>query len=151
MIALAGVIVAAAAHLTLRWLGRTEDPRIVVFWFQVSVTVVMGVVLMLTQGAIALPPNHLWFPLLGIALCATLGQLALTRAYQVEQAATVAAASYIGPIYAIVGDVFFFDGWPSLQICVGGALVVLAGLFVSLRWETEERRLARGEVRDGLK
>ena len=150
MIALAGVIVAAAAHLTLRWLGRTEDPRTVVFWFQVSVTLVMGAVLLFTQGSISLPPSHLWPPLVGIAICATLGQLALTRAYQVEQAATVAAASYIGPIYAVIGDVLFFDGWPSLQVFVGGGLVVLAGLFVSLRWETEAQRSARGKASDGL-
>ena len=150
LIALAGVVVAAGAHLSLRWLGRTEDPRTVVFWFQVSIALVMGVLLWVGGDGIALPPGHLWLPLCGIAVCATLGQLALTRAYQVERAVTVAVASYIGPVYAVVGDVLFFGGWPTVQVFIGGAFVVGSGVFVAFRWESEAERSERGQVRDGL-
>jgi drug/metabolite transporter (DMT)-like permease len=137
LIAVAGVLVSAAAHLTLRWLGRTEEPLIVVFWFQVAVVVVMGAVLLLVEGTIPLPPSHLWLQLTGIAVCATLGQVALTRAFKADRAGIVAAASYIGPVFAVIGDALFFAGWPTPQVWLGGGLVVCAGLFVAVKREPE--------------
>jgi drug/metabolite transporter (DMT)-like permease len=66
--------------------------------------------------------------LVGCALSASAGQLFLTEAYRAERAARVAAASYVGPVWALVADVVVFGVWPRAEALVGGAIIVGAGL-----------------------
>ena len=54
----------------------------------------------------------------------------MTRAYQLDKASTVAAASYAGPLFAVVGDILFFAAWPDAWALGGGALIVLAGAWL---------------------
>ena len=66
--------------------------------------------------------------LFGIAVTATLGQLLLTSAYRHAQAAIVAAASYVSPIWGLAADLVIFSVFPPLSAILGGAVIVAAGL-----------------------
>jgi drug/metabolite transporter (DMT)-like permease len=125
----------AAAHLCLRVLGRTEQPAAVVFAFQTAVGAIAFGWLGAT-GTLRLPPTELWPYVLGAGLFATGGQLLMTEAYRQERAAVVAAASYTGPVWGVLGDVLFFAALPSGWDWVGGALIVAAGL--ALVWRRVE-------------
>ena len=78
--ALGATVASAFAHTFLRALGRTDRPAAVVFWFQAVVTVYAFGALMVLDGAVTLPPPHLWGLLLAIGVVGTAGQIALTRA-----------------------------------------------------------------------
>jgi drug/metabolite transporter (DMT)-like permease len=131
--ALGSVMLSAGAHLCLRGLGRTEHTRVIVFWFHASVAVLAAVVIWLSGSGFRLPHSNVWPSLVGVAVAATAGQLLMTRAYAIERAPTVAAASYTGPLWAIMGDVLVFGNWPGTNAWLGGALVLAASVWLVVR------------------
>lgn len=127
---LGGAAMSALAHLFVRSLGQAENPDAVVFWFQVAALGLALSALLLTRGEVPLPPLALLPHLLGIGVLATLGQVAMTRAYSVEKASVVAAASYASPLWGLAGDVLVFGEWPTGRAIAGGALIVGGGLLL---------------------
>ena len=130
--ALGSVLLSAGAHLCLRGLAG-ESARAVVFWFHAAVAVLGAGATLVTEGALELPAAPLWPWLVGVAAAATAGQLLMTRAYAVEVAPTVAAATYTGPVWALLGDVLVWDAWPAPRAWIGGAMVVTASIWLVLR------------------
>ena len=127
--AVMAAIFSAHAHIFIRRL-RMEHPGIIVLWFQCGTGILSLVACLLTLGTIPLPPNHLWLPLAGVGLMATLGQLLMTLAYKRTKAATVAIASYAGPLVAVGADVVAFNVFPTWNVYVGGSIVVLTGVML---------------------
>ena len=131
--ALSAAACSAVAHTTLRALGPTEDPRVVVFWFQIAVglAALVGVG---TGGGMPLPTAAGgWAVVLGIGACAAAGQLLMTRAYQLDRAARVAAASYTAPLFGFLADAAWFGQAPGWHATIGAVLVVAGGGLVVLR------------------
>ena len=120
----------AVAHTALRALGATDDPRTTVFWFQVAAALFATGLVGITGVELQSPPLAHLPILLGIGLFAVSGQLLLTAAYQAEHAPTVAAASYVGPLFGFVIDVIVFGLVPSWLDGLGTAIVIAAGLLL---------------------
>lgn len=132
--ALAGAVFSAGAHVALRVLGRTDHPALVVFSFQAGlVPLSLLLHLAVSGGAPALPSPALWGPLAGIGLCAFLGQTLMTRAYQLDRAAPVAAAAYTSPLWALLADLVVWHATPGWTTIVGGGVIVAAGMLVVWR------------------
>lgn len=119
----------AGAHIAVRKLGQTDEPAVLVFWFQ-AVVVVLGFAALGVRGGVPLPDASLWPWLLGAGVTATAGQILMTGAYKAEKAATVAAASYSGPVWGLLGDALFFATLPGPHELIGGAIIVAAGLWL---------------------
>ena len=90
-------------------------------------------VMVSTGGLPAIPPVSLWGWLLGVGGFATVGQLLLTRAYALDRAGVVAAASNISPLWAVLIDLALFATWPSTTALLGGALILTASLGLVFR------------------
>ena len=121
----------ACAHVTVRALMRTDDPRIVVFYFQVGSMLVALVAVFLFTGQLpGIPSSDIFLPMLGVGLTSVGGQILMTFAYRADRAPIVAAASYSGVFFSVVIDIVYFGLFPGANIWVGGALVVGAGLWL---------------------
>ena len=129
LFAVLAAVFSAHAHVFIRRL-REEHSGIIVLWFQGGSGVLAMMACLLTLGTIPLPPSHLWLPLVGVGLMATLGQLLMTLAYKRAKAATVAIASYAGPLVAVGADVVAFSVFPTLNVYVGGSIVIFAGVLL---------------------
>lgn len=133
MWAVSAACCSSVAHTTLRALGPTEDSRVVVFWFQLA-TGAGALLLLPVEGGMHLPPAPwAWATVLGVGVFAALGQLLMTRAYQVERAARVAAASYAAPLFGFLSDVVFFGNTPGPHALFGAVLVLCGGALVLRR------------------
>jgi len=145
MWAAGGALFSALAHVSLRALGRTEDARTVVFWFQASLLPFSLLALSFAPSA-PLPDFH--WPLIAalgsIGITAVLGQLLMTQAYKLDRASLTAAASYTGPLWAYLVDYAVFGVIPTPLGLVGGAMVVSAGLYLVFAGDTpaDSSRLA---------
>ncbi|MEM1418784.1 MAG: DMT family transporter [Myxococcota bacterium] len=127
--ALAATTFSACAHVCVRRLGATEDPRALVLWFQLGAfSLAMSVLSVAGEAPTRLPPSHLWLPLAAVGLFATLGQIAMTEAYRTDQASRVAAASYAAPVFGMLGDLVIFGTLPTLWAALGALVVIAAGL-----------------------
>ncbi len=124
--AIAAACCSAVAHTSLRALGATDDPRTVVLWFQGSVAVISGVAMVLGQPR--LPMGSEWLVLGAIGLLALVGQLMMTRAYQLDTAPRVSAATYVAPLLGFLADITVFATVPGWEAVAGAGLVIGAGM-----------------------
>lgn len=132
-IAVAAAVFSASAHTLVRRLGATERPAAVVFWFQAAVLPLALIGVVVTGVEPVLPSGERLLQLAGVGGFATLGQLWMTRAYQLDTAARVAAVSYAQPVLAVLIDVAIFGLIPGPNAWLGGALVVASGLWLLVR------------------
>lgn len=130
--ALASSLFSSGAHIALRAL-KDERSEAVVFWLQIYVFIAALVLAFAIQGGVAIPSPSMWPALAGVGLFAAAGQLLMTRAYALDTASRVAAVRFVGPVWGIALDVLFFGGWPAIHVWIGGAIVVTAGLVVTIK------------------
>jgi len=133
--ALGAAVLSAGAHTALRAL-KDDSSAAVVFWFQAGVMILAGAWIFLRGDGLSVPSAGIWPAVLAVGLLATAGQLLMTYAYAKDTASSIAAVRFIGPVWGIAGDVLFFGGWPAMHVWIGGAIVVGAGLAVTLQPKT---------------
>ena len=124
LVALVSGVLSAFAYLAVRGLRTSASPDGVVFWFALFCTVVTLPFAAAELPQLALPEA---LAIVGVGICAGVGQTGMTRAYQAARAAYIGAFSYatvlIGGIY---GWMFFQQSlvWGD---AIGAALIVRSG------------------------
>ncbi|MDP2835298.1 MAG: DMT family transporter [Pseudomonadota bacterium] len=122
-------VMAAFAYIHVRRLGRLGEPEWrTVFWF--AVVCALGASLLTSldggwHGAAAV--EHVGL-LLGVGLFATLGQLAMTRAYRKGDTVVVAAFAYSTVVFGGILDTLIFDMAMPISAWIGMLITVLAGI-----------------------
>jgi drug/metabolite transporter (DMT)-like permease len=128
LLALAGALLSACAYVSVRALGRTEHPLVIVFYFPL-VAVPLSLPLVLLNPVWPTPVELLW--LLGVGVFTQLGQVFLTSSLVALPAARATAISYVQVAFAGLWGWLLFgelvDGWT-----VAGAALVLAATLISL-------------------
>ena len=129
LLAIAGAVLSACAYVSVRALGRTEHPLVIVFYFPL-------VGLLLTAPLVMLQPvwPTAWeaLALVGVGLFTQLGQLGVTNGLLWMPAARATALSYGHvPLAALWGWLFFGEALdPDTAMAAG---LVLAATLLSLR------------------
>ena len=124
LVALVSGVLSAFAYLAVRGLRTSASPDGVVFWFALFCTVVT-----LPFAAAELPQLALLeaLAIVGVGICAGVGQTGMTRAYQAVRAAYIGAFSYAT---VLIGGIY---GWLRFQQslvwgdAIGAALIVGSG------------------------
>ena len=143
VVALGAGCAGALAMVSLRGLAK-ETPEAVVVHFSAIATGVMGgasAVHLVTVGA----PRGVTLTEVGCVLAmgvtATLGQLAITRAYALDKAARVGAAGWIQIVIALAIDALVFHRWPVPMAFAGIAMLLASGALLVDDARRDERRL----------
>lgn len=89
--------------------------------------------------------DRLW--LIALGLNSGLVGYALSQAYRLADAATVAPFEYIGLPLAVMWGWLIWSDLPVWEVWLGMALIAGSGLFVFLREHQKARRIARAEVK----
>lgn len=122
-------VMAAFAYIHVRKLGRLQEPEWrTVFWFALVCALGAGVLASVDggwHGVFSLDQAAL---LLALGVFATLGQLAMTRAYRIGQTVVVASFAYSTVVYASLLDVLIFKVEMPIMAWVGICFTVLAGV-----------------------
>jgi len=134
LIALSSSMITAMAYMQVRKLGLAGEPENrVVFYFTVM-NLLAGIVgVYLTAGS----GGPVWHPidnprsimlLLGIGVCATSAQIAMTRAYRLGNTLVVANLQYTGIVFSsiwgvfVFGDVFSWHSWAGIGIILASGI-----------------------------
>ena len=129
LLAVAGALLTALAYVSVRALGRSEDPLVVIFYFPL-VGLVLTLPLVLLNPILPTGPELV--ALGGVGLFTQLGQLGLTKGLMGLPAARATALSYVQVPLASLWGLWFFHDQPSPDSLVA-ALLVLAATVISLR------------------
>ena len=87
------------------------------------------------------PPGHVWLPVIALAVCTTLGNIALTGAFREWDASAVVGLDFIRlPLAALLAWLIFTER-PDPWAWIGGA-VIIAGLVYSARHSARSYGLA---------
>ncbi len=123
-------LLAGVAYVHVRTLGRLQEPEWrTVFWFS-AVSAAGAALFSSIEGWNADPLPH-WPLLLALGLSATLGQLAMTRAYRRGRTAVVAAFAYSTVVFSSLLDVLIWKEEIVASAWAGMALTVAAGIWAA--------------------
>lgn len=122
-VALAGALMSAGAYVTVRELGRTEDPVVIVLWFAAIAT--LGAI-PFTAVRPVFPTPMEWLALLGIGVVTQIAQVFMTRGLRDERAGRAMAVAYMQIVFAAIWGALFFAEFPDLW-GFAGALLIVAG------------------------
>nr|WP_315856760.1 DMT family transporter [Cyanobium sp. To12R1] len=136
LIAVTGALFTALAYVSVRSLGTSEHPLVIVFYFPL-VALPLSLPLVALNPVLPTPAELLW--LVGVGVFTQLGQVYLTRSLTALPAARATAISYV--------QVLFAGGWGWLLFgesidswTIAGAGLVLAATLVSLSHSRQQKR-----------
>jgi drug/metabolite transporter (DMT)-like permease len=129
-IGLMGAMFSATAYVTVRKLGATEHPAVIVFYFSlISVFAALPTAL---PGALWPTPAE-WLVLVGIGVSTQLGQMAITNGLRLERAGRATATAYLQIVFAALWGILFFAELPDWGTVFGAALIVGSTLALARR------------------
>ena len=125
LIGILGGFLAAIAKVSIRRLSRTEPNLRVVFYFALIGTMVS---LAPAVWQWKTPDLHSIGLMVAIGVVGTAGQLALTRAYSIANAGTVAPLTYFSVIFGGIYGYLFWHEIPADRFMFGALLISIAGI-----------------------
>ena len=137
-VALAGAILSAAAYVTVRRLGATEHPLVIVHYF--AMIVVLGS-LPVAATDLQWPSAVEWAGLVGVGLTTHIAQVYMTRGLAIEPAGQAMAVGYIQIVFAAILGAVVFAEFPD-GLGVLGAVLIIASTFWLGRARREEEEAA---------
>jgi drug/metabolite transporter (DMT)-like permease len=121
-------VMAAFAYIHVRQLGRLHEPEWrTVFWF--ALVAMAGAAGVATLTGWHAPGRGDVLPLLALGALATLGQLAMTRAYRKGDTVVVASFAYGTVVFSGILDVVIWNESMPAVAWSGMALTVAAGIW----------------------
>lgn len=125
-IAVFGAFGSAIAYVLVRKLSVNEDPSVIVLYFPI---ITLPLSLLFLGDDIVMPQGGEWVVLLLVGIFSQLGQIARTKALQMETAIRVTSFSYLQVFFALLFGVIFFDENPTLWIALGATMILSASFF----------------------
>lgn len=128
--AVGAALASSVATLFLRRAGKTETPEAIAFHFSLFAAVGTGLVAIFDVRAPSLRDAAC---MVGAGVCAGFAQLAMTRAYSLEKAATVSGMSYLSVVVSAMLGAVVLRELPAPTTLAGMVLVIVGGLLITLR------------------
>lgn len=135
LVALVGVIGAAVAYCSLRYIGKRAHPLITVNYLAVISTAICGAILLsIPQTGFQIPADiRQWINLFLQSICGFITQFLQAMGFQYEQSNRMANMFYTQLLFALMFDKVIWDVSPDLLSIIGGLLVLASVLYVALR------------------
>ncbi|KAG8528104.1 uncharacterized protein KY384_007020 [Bacidia gigantensis] len=132
--ALIGVLGAACAYTTIRWIGKRAHPLISVNYFAAWCTIVSSVALLAVPGVdFRLPAGWVqWAYLVFLAICGFVMQFLLTAGLSYEKGSRATNMVYTQMLFAIAFDKIVFDATPDLLSILGSSMILGSSLYVAV-------------------
>jgi len=133
-VALTGVLGAACAYTTIRWIGKRAHPLISVNYFAAWSTIVSTVALLTIPGIDFKLPASLrqWIYLIFLGTCGFIMQFLLTAGLAYEKSSRATNMVYTQMLFALAFDKLVWDTTPGLLSIIGSSLILGSALYVAV-------------------
>jgi len=138
-LALSAALMHAVLGIILRYLGKTEKPETITFYFVAIGTLIAAIPL----PWLAVMPTLNEVPLfLGVGLSGLFAQYLLSVAFGNAPAAVVTVFNYSSIIWATIFGWLIWMDWPTISIWVGGAIVIASNIFIIWRESRSSKKIS---------
>ncbi|KAI9753737.1 MAG: TOR complex subunit lst8 [Chaenotheca gracillima] len=141
-VSLLGVVGAAGAYTTIRWIGKRAHPLLSVNYFATWCTIVSTVALLLVPGVpFKLPGSALeWFYLVFLGLCGFIMQFLLTAGLTHEKSSRATNMVYTQMLFALAFDKILWGTTPGVLSIIGSSLILGSAIYVALQKDAEKKK-----------
>ncbi len=130
LVALAAAFFHAAIMVILRWLGKSEEPLVTVFYFSlISSLAILPFMLMNFH----VPTLQTGFMLVMVGVVAFCLQFCLTKSYIYADASIIAPITYLNMLWALMLDFFIWGYVPGFAVLAGAAIIITSNFVIILR------------------
>lgn len=129
-------ILSGFSYNTIAKLKNEDDPLVVVMYFPL-VTLPLSIIPTAMTWVTPTWTELFWLLIMGVST--QLGQLYMTRSYQVENIGKVAIFQYIGLVFALMFGYFLFDETFNTQ-SISGMVLLAGGVIMSAIYGTIETK-----------
>lgn len=137
-LALSAALMHAVLGIILRYLGKTEKPETITFYFVAIGVLIAGIPL----PWLAVMPTLNEVPLfLGVGLSGLFAQYLLSIAFGNAPAAVVTVFNYSSIIWATAFGWFIWMDWPTQSIWIGGTIVIASNIFIVWRESRSDKAI----------
>ena len=159
-IAMLGVLGAAGAYTTIRWIGKRAHPLISVNYFAVWCTIVSVIAMLVLPGVGFLLPNNLrdWCYLIFLGICGfvmvgqTLMSIArprtnlaqqflLAAGLQYEKSSRATNMVYMQMLFALTFDKLVWGTTPGALSIIGSSLILGSAIYVAIHKEDPKKKV----------
>lgn len=145
MLVLGSAVFRALAQIHIRKLVQTDQTSAIVFYFSLTASALS--LLTLPFGWI-MPSWEQAALLICAGLIGGVAQILLTSCYRYAPASVVAPFDYVAILFAILIGYVWFAEVPTVQMLIGAAIVIAAGILII--WRESQLGLKRGKARPGV-
>ena len=115
-------------YILIRQIGQQDHPLVIVNYFMFIGAVVGGTISIFQWQQ---PNTAEWMVLISLGLLGFVGQLYMTKAYQIAAIATVAPMKYLEAVFALlVGFYWFGEGYTFLALL--GVALIIGGMLLNI-------------------
>ena len=145
-LALLGVLGAASAYTTIRWIGKRAHPLISVNYFSAWSGIVSIMACLCIPGiGLKLPANlQQWMYLLFLGISGFIMQFLLTTGLAYEKSSRATNMVYTQMLFAIVFDKIIWNTTPKPLSIVGSSMILGSALYVAVLNNKASEQTARG-------
>jgi len=142
-IAMLGVIGAAGAYTTIRWIGKRAHPLISVNYFATWCTIVSVVAMFTIPGVGFLLPNSLrdWCYLIFLGVCGFVMQFLLAAGLQYEKSSRATNMVYMQMLFALAFDKLVWGTTPGALSITGSSLILGSAIYVAMNKEAPTKKV----------
>ncbi|KAF1849582.1 uncharacterized protein K460DRAFT_215 [Cucurbitaria berberidis CBS 394.84] len=153
-LAMLGVVGAAGAYTTLRWIGKRAHPLISVNYFAAWCTIVCIVAMSTMPSVGFLLPRYLkdWCYLIFLGICGFIMQFLLAAGLQYEKSSRATNMVYMQMLFALTFDKMVWGTTPSALSIVGSSLILGSAIYVAMNKEDPKLKVEpreRGDEEEG--
>tara|TARA_B100000945_G_C20354832_1_gene584090 strand:- start:33 stop:890 length:858 start_codon:yes stop_codon:yes gene_type:complete len=121
--AILSAISGAFAYTMIKAIGKEESAYTIVFWFSLSSSIIY---FLIGHNEFKIIENINYINLFLIGLFGILGQLGLTKSYQLANASLVAPFSYSYVLFSIIFGIIFWNEIPDTLSILGFFLIIIS-------------------------
>ena len=149
-LALVGVVGAAIAYTTIRWIGKRAHPLISVNYFAAWSSIVSTVALLAMPGiGFRLPESpRQWVYLLFLGICGFVMQFLLTAGLQHEKSSRATNMVYTQMLFALAFDKLVWNTTPGALSIVGSSLILGSALYNAV-YNSNDQKAVKGREAGG--
>lgn len=132
-------------QIHMRRMAQTEQTSAIVFYFSLTSSLIG---LSTLPFGWVVPSAHMLMILIAAGLVGGVAQLFITSAYRFADASVIAPFDYASILFALVIGYVVFSEVPTVQMLIGSAVVISAGILII--WRERQLGLGRGKARPSL-